>query len=176
MLTEDLVRDILKSRDSLPCSRFADQSLAMWIYHLMKQKPITWYGDERIFHHPPSATVNEFKVRKEICHTYISLHGTYPIEQRVYRLIDLQERQTYGQKYVIPPAVDVCPYSRENFNWKWFDPTYYTEPVPCGKNPVWSEGGEVFIGRSIDIRQKMMKDFHNEKRWRDMLDSKEKTT
>lgn len=170
MLTEDVVRSILKTKSSLMCSRFADQSLAMWIYDLMKKKAITWYGDERIFQHPPSSTINEFKIRKEICHTYLSLHGSYPIEQRVFRLIDEHERRTYGGFYDIPPVIDVCPYAKEAFNWKWFDPTYNTVPLPCKNNPIWSDGGEVFLGRSIDIREKMSRDRANEARWRIMHD------
>lgn len=168
MLTEDLVRTFLKTKSTLQCSRFADQALAMWIYDLMKKKTILWYGDIRIFHHPPAATISEFKIRKELCHTFLSLHGSYPIDMRVFQLIQEREQHFYGHTYDVPPVIDVCPYERNNFNWKWFDPNYYTEPKPCKQNPIWSNGGELFIGRSIDIRYKIMEEKAQENRWRTM--------
>ena len=166
MLTEDLVYALLKSKLKLLCSRFADQSLAMWIYKLMRKKKIYWFGDQRIFHHPPVSTIVEFKMRKEICRTYISLHGSYPLEMNIFHLIHERERETYGETFDIPPVVDLCPYRRDSFNWKWFDPTYYTVPVPCRNNPIWKNGGDLFLGRSFDIRGKMKQEKDNEDRWR----------
>ena len=90
-------------------------------------------------------------------------------------MIDQHEKETFGDFYNIPPVTDVCPYQRDVFNWKWFDPTYYTVPLPCKDKPIWSTGGEVFLGRSIDIREKMSKDIVNEKRWETMHSKQMKT-
>jgi len=104
------------------------------------------------------------------------LHGSYPIEMRVFHLIHEREKEVYGDVYDIPPLVDLCPYDRHNFNWKWFDPNYYTEPISCKGNPIWKEGGEIFLGRSIDIRVKLKKEHENDQRWKVMHKMLNKTS
>ena len=168
MFTVDIVDEIVKNRDDLPCHRFGDQAVALWIYDMMRRREIKWYGDMRIHHHPVAASISEFKIRKEICHTFLSLHGSFTTEMKVFNLIQEQERQTMGSVYSIPPVVDFCPYLRQDFNLKWFDPTYYADPIPCKDNPVWEKGGNFFIGRSDDIRAKLKKASDNEARWRAM--------
>ena len=151
MLTADVVHTFLRDKSGLQCSKFADQAVAMWIYDLMKTTTIVWFEDRRIFHDPPASTINEFKLRNEICHTYLSLHGSYPIEMRSFRKIHEREKQIHGQVYKIPPVIDTCPYRRDTFKWQWFDPTHYTQPIPCKDNPIWSHGSEHYIGREYNI-------------------------
>ena len=155
ILSADLVHEFLNNRDKLLCHKYADQAVAMWIYESMKRKKVAWFGDPRIYHHPPVATINQFKLRKELCHTFLSLHGSYPIEMRVFQMIVEKERRTLGSIYSIPPVTDFCPFQRVNFNLHFFEMKYYTDPLPCKDNPVWTSAGEVFLGRSLDVRKEI---------------------
>eukprot|EP00794_Sanderia_malayensis_P009818 gene9818-10825_t len=146
ILSVDLVLEFLRDRDQLLCHKFGDQAVAMWIYRSMNIEPITWFADNRIHHDPPASYILEFKHRKEICHTFLNLHGTYPSEMEVFQKIVSREKRNLGTSYDIPPVIDNCPYSREVFYWGMMGARYFARPVPCKDEPTWVRASS-YVGR-----------------------------
>ena len=149
ILSADLVHEFLRDKDKLLCHKYGDQAMAMWIYRSMKREPVTWFGDARVHHDPPASFLFEFRQRKEICHTYLSLHGSYPTEMREFMRIIEKERRNFGTDYTIPPIVDVCPFRRENFNWDMMTGQFHTRPRPCKDEPIWVSK-HVYRGRTAN--------------------------
>ena len=147
VLTADLVNEFLRDKDKLMCHKYADQAVAMWIYKSMKSNPVTWFGDTRIHHDPPASYVYSFKLRQEICHTYLSVHGSYPEEMRYFQDIFEKERRNLGLVYDVPAVKDFCVYGRDNFLWHKFTRSYYAEPLPCRDEPIWVSDAGIYNGR-----------------------------
>lgn len=137
ILTADLIQEFLQDKDELLCHKFGDQAMAMWIYRAMKKRPVTWFGDARVHHDPPASHVYEFTRREEICHTFISLHGSYPTEMRQFWEVTERERRRIGTEYVISPILDACPFRRDNFNWMIMSKRFRAIPRPCKEEPIW---------------------------------------
>ena len=124
--------------------------MAMWIYRTMKREPVTWFGDGRVHHDPPASFLYEFMQRKEICHTYLSLHGSYPAEMRAFRRLIEKERRSIGTDYDIPPIVDLCPFRRDSFDWSMMTGQFHTMPRPCKDEPIWVSK-RVYQGRTSNF-------------------------
>ena len=138
LLSGDLIKDFLNNRKNLLCHKGGDIAMAIWIEHLEKSKKITWFPDNaRIVHHPPVATyIKAFSKRKEICHSFISIHGVYGKETHTLQNILQREKASMSSNYVVPPIVNRCP--KTIFRWQNFGPPYRAQPRPCSKFPLWS--------------------------------------
>eukprot|EP00795_Rhopilema_esculentum_P006319 gene6319-11746_t len=147
ILTADLIEEFLRNREKLMCHKYGDQAVAMWVYNSMKKKPVTWFGDPRVHHDPPASFLYEFKRREEICHTFISLHGSYPTDMRDFQKVIERERRQLGADYTVPPVADFCPYRRDYFNWQSLRGQFYAKPVPCKDEPIWVTKMTEYQGR-----------------------------
>lgn len=152
ILSADLVQEFSRDKDQLLCHKYGDQAMAMWIYRSMKKEPVTWFGDARVHHDPPASFIYKLRQRKEICHTYLSLHGSYPPEMRQFMRIIEKERRDIGTEYVIPPIVDVCPFQRERFDWNIMTGQFHSMPRPCKDEPIWVSK-HVYQGRTANNMQ-----------------------
>ena len=145
LLSSDIILHLLNNSKTLLCHKGGDIAMAMWIQDLEKTKKIHWFPDnDRIVHHPPVATyIDSFVRRKEICHSFISMHGIYGNQSRM--LNDILQKESTPISYHIPPIVDNCP--KTYFRWENFDGIYYAKPTLCSTFPLWSKY-DVFHGRT----------------------------
>ena len=155
LMSRDLVHDFMTDRDQHLCTPFAWFTLQKWISKQLKVRRIHWYSDQRIYHNPPVSKIfHHFRDRHDICRRYISLHGAYPKEMAILQQ-NLEKEQLKGSDnfgiffpltYHIPPINDRCRYQRVEFNYSWFKPPYYYEPIPCKQRPIWN-GSAIWAGR-----------------------------
>ena len=152
VMSQDLVQDFMADRDKHLCTPFAWFTLQKWIYKQLKVRQIHWYSDQRIFHHPPVSNVFEkFQNRSNICREFISLHGAYPKEMMILQS-NLEKGKlenngsTFNLTYSLPEITDNCEFKRYQFNYTWFKPPYYFEPVPCARRPIWNQSA-LWAGR-----------------------------
>ena len=144
ILSSDLVHEFMARKETLLCHPFGDQTVALWINDANN---VTFFHDPRVYHEVTSLKP-EFKVQKEICQTYLSLHGAYLHEMLTYWDIVLKENRTQFWIPSVEPLSDICPLSKR-FDWRAMQgPPYGWEPKPCSLNPVW-DIGEMHRGRNM---------------------------
>ena len=80
--------------------------------------------------------------RKEICHTVLAIHKSYPDRMRLYW--GIYEKENKNMAYYVPPTSYNCryPLAMDYMVWrnkkKWF-----SEPKLCKDHPTWKRDGEI---------------------------------
>ncbi|XP_001633076.2 beta-1,3-galactosyltransferase 6 [Nematostella vectensis] len=145
LLSADLVNEFVGNKSSLLCHPFGDQAVAMW---LNNRTDVTRFHDPRVVH-TVTSTKPEFKKVKNLCGTYLALHGSYLHDNLIYWN---NVKSNLDMDYWVPsiqPFHEVCKLSTF-FDWrKMVGKLYRWEPKPCATNTVWDFGGyKMHIGRS----------------------------
>lgn len=95
LINHKLAKRILERENSLICTNFGGTAVSKWVLDISKTENISWFADnDRVWHHPPVSFVPELKTKKEICHTYLALHGVYFNDMGVFHKIMLGENKT----------------------------------------------------------------------------------
>lgn len=138
--------DMLMNRyDTLLCHKWGDQAMAIWLVELQKSANIKFFGDSRIFHQV-AAYSNIIKSKQDICHDYLSLHGTYSKEMVLFYKKYEKERNNNKQMYTIPPVTNTCRWSTKTFNTSLFPGKWFAIPKLCKNKPIWSNDN-LLVGR-----------------------------
>ncbi|KAL9970379.1 hypothetical protein ACROYT_G022743 [Oculina patagonica] len=136
ILSADLVLEFMSKKDDLLCHPFGDQTIAIWMNDV---KNVIYFHDPRIFH-DVTAHIPEFKSIREVCGTYISLHGSYLHEMLIYWNIASKGNHSTYWVPSIQPISNICPLSTR-FDWRAMGgPPYGWEPKPCVLKPLWNLG------------------------------------
>lgn len=136
ILAGDLVREFMRKKDDLLCHPFGDQTIALW----MNDADNTIYFHDPRIYHDVTAHIPEFKSLKEVCGTYLSLHGSYLHEMLLYWQIALKSNHSSYWVPSIQPISNLCPLTT-HFDWRAMGgPPYGWEPKPCRLKPVWNLG------------------------------------
>ena len=144
VLSSDLIHAFLAKKKELLCHPFGDQTVAIWMNDI---KDVIFFHDPRVYHEVTSLKP-EFKSQREICQTYLSLHGSYLHEMLTYWEIASKENATRFWVPSVQPLSHICPLSTY-FDWRaMHGPPYGWEPKPCGLNPVW-DLGDMHRGRNM---------------------------
>lgn len=137
IFSADMIRKFLmQDKKKMLCHPFADQQFSIWMKHMTK----LYFHDTRLHHDPPASFTPEFKEMKNLCDSYIGIHGTYVEEMRNFAKV-----ANDGAKEVetVPKFSRFCPF--KNFDYRKFSPKYYFRPKPCIQNPTWKNS--TFTGR-----------------------------
>ena len=136
ILSSDFIHEFLAKKRDLLCHLFGDQTIALW---MNEAKDVIFFHDPRVYHHV-SANAPDFKVQREICQSYLGVHGSYLSEMLRYWEIASKESVT---EYLVPPIQplgELCPLSTY-FDWREMTSALYgQEPKPCRLKPVWHLG------------------------------------
>ena len=145
LLSKDLMEIFLgQDPDKILCSRWADQMIGVW--NEVLKLPKFYHHDVRLHHDPPAQFVEKFKTQKDICNTYIGLHGSYPVQMRILW-------QHRGENISYPSGKSLADYA---FNcpqnsvmiWKNFGLKWRAEPKLCKTDPDWGgTHGTTYTGR-----------------------------
>ena len=140
IISNDVVQNFLsKVNTTLLCHPFGGQNIGIWLNDM---PDVTTFGDnKRLFHLNYDSNEKAAK-RKEICHTALGIHKSYPEKMRLYWKVFLKEDNV---TYEVPPVVFPCRIPR-GINYKVFGKPYFAEPKLCKKNPIWKRG-EFWKGR-----------------------------
>ena len=141
IISNDVVQNILSKVDTtLLCHPFGGQNIGIWLNDM---PDVTTFGDNNRLFHLNYDSKEKAAKRKEVCHSALGIHKSYPEEMRLYWKIFLNENKNVT--YEIPPIAFPCRHPR-GINYKVFEGQYFAEPILCKNNPIW-EKGEFFKGR-----------------------------
>lgn len=99
-------------------------------------------------HHVDVTWLHELK---NICHSYIGLHGAYPKHMKMFWEHRGKFRSNGGN---LLTHSDVCVLT-EPYDWKVFNDIWLYRPTRCISNPVWDTSKQSVTGGSYTGRQNM---------------------
>ena len=147
LLSRDLIDAFVSNKHKLWCHKSGDIAISSWIYDIMENDHVEWFHDVRIHHEPTAADVFErFSKRREICKTYLSVHGVYSKEMRILHVIDVNARRETPNSFEIPHIDYNCSYDRTFFNFNLVPDPWYAVPRPCHERPLWTST-HMYVGR-----------------------------
>jgi len=115
IMSEDLIQYFMGRKENLKCTPFEDIGVSIWVHQRMEKENITWFADERIFHKQVKKFPDLLN-RTQICHEYLSLHGSYVKEMPLLHEIFLKEKTLNLPAYeVTSSSVNKCPHDRSKF-------------------------------------------------------------
>lgn len=140
IFTPDIINKFLsKNKSTMLCHPHADQQIAIWLAKIPRK---LYFHDRRLYHDPPASFSPKFDNIKNVCDSYLGVHGTYVKTMRYFG-----RNANDGKKIVIPirKFSRFCPTTR--FNYRLMDPRFLYEPKLCKNNPTWNMERTMFIGR-----------------------------
>ena len=139
LTSSDVVGEFVAKKDTNLCHPFGDQAFSLWLNDM---QGMIYFADNKRVYHGVAARNPGLLHRSEVCHSFISLHGSYPKEMLSFWQIASKEE---SGSYVLPPVEDNCRLSK-TMRWKTFGGFYYAVPKPCRDNPIWQKGN-MYSGR-----------------------------
>lgn len=140
IFTPDIINKFLsQNKSTMLCHPHADQQIAIWLAKIPRK---LYFHDRRLYHDPPASFSPKFDNIKNVCDSYLGVHGTYVKTMRYFG-----RNANDGKKIVIPirKFSRFCPTTR--FNYRLMDPRFLYEPKLCKNNPTWNMERTMFIGR-----------------------------
>ena len=144
LLSKDIIAKYLgQDPDKILCNRWADQMIAIWSGIL--KLPNFYRHDDRLHHHPPARDVETFRTERNICTTYIGIHGSYP--QQMLTLWKHRGKKIYPAGKSLDDYASSCQYDSV-FDWRSFSALWKAQPKLCKTNPDWGGShGITYSGR-----------------------------
>ena len=155
LLTSDLIRSILARKDTtLLCHPFADQSIGLWMNSVPN---LLTFADSNRLGDPRRLEKIKLQKGREICHTKLGIHKSYPDDMRHWWNTYLHEEKQVNPQ--VPPISYSCHLPIGINESKYGGP--YT-PKLCKDRPIWNFG-EFFKGsqerlQKEEARSKVKKD------------------
>ncbi|XP_047133129.1 uncharacterized protein LOC100197483 isoform X1 [Hydra vulgaris] len=134
LLSRDLIEIFLgQDPETMLCHKWADQMIGIWI-NTMSLPNFHYRHDIRLYHNPPASFVEKFKNEKNICSTYIGVHGSYPNQMKTFwknrGISNFNNKKTLNDHSVY------CFYN-QYMNWKLFLNEFHAEPTLCINDAHW---------------------------------------
>ena len=140
LVTKDIVMSFLSRRDTLLCSVWESQAIGYWIKDIQNIK--TFADNGRIIHLGTGFNSKKNVLRrKEICHSVLAVHKSYPNKMRVFWRIYQKEDKTTSSH--VPPISYDCQYPLAMDYMVWRESKlWFSELKLCKDNPTWNRHGE----------------------------------
>ena len=148
LFSQDVINTFLMQDSSkMLCHPWADQLIAAWLTDLNIVKLLR--HDLRIHHIPPIHESIYLKLMKNVCHSFIAVHGVYDNDMKIlwkHRGNSLEfvngNLKTNSILYII----------KQPFNWTVFKGFWRYEPQLCITNPTWDTSRQMgnstsYVGR-----------------------------
>jgi len=142
IISRSLFDIFMEKYDTLVCHKLGDQAIALWLVEIQKSTNVTFFQDSRIYHEEASYS-DEIKNTTNICNKYLSLHGTYHKEMKMFHE---KFEEDYNKSYVITPITKKCTLSTKTFNFSYFKGRWFGTTKPCRDKPLWNKD-KVFLSR-----------------------------
>ena len=140
LVSKDIVESFLTRFDTLLCHVWESQAIGHWIKNITNV--ITFADNKRILHHQSEfSSKNVVEKRKEICHTVLAIHKSYPDKMRLFWSI--YEKEDKNMTYYVPPTSYNCryPLAMDYMVWR-NNKMWFSEPKLCKDYPTWKRDGE----------------------------------
>ncbi len=135
LVSKDIVESILNRRDTLVCNIWESQSIGYWLKNISNLK--TFSDNKRLLYlKTPGADK-----RREICHSLIGIHKSYPEKMRTFW--GIYEKEAKPLAYQVPPITYNC----KNSIWMDImafkhDKFWFCGLKLCKDNPIWNPNRE----------------------------------
>jgi hypothetical protein len=143
LASNDIVQSFLDRRDILMCFVWESQAIGYWVKNISN---LTTFADNtRLLHRQTGfSSKKDVEKRKEICHSVLAIHKSYPEWMRLYWSIYLNENKTAPLKALKVPSVSYnCRYPLAMDYKVWpVKSIWFSEPKLCKDNPTWNRLGE----------------------------------
>ena len=132
IISVDLAREFIKRNNSLCCSPFGDQMIAMWINRLEhKGYDVTYFPDNSRLMHYRKYLKNE---QSDMCRKILGVHQAYP--KHMARYWNLTRHNWFSSKKDEFLKVERKKYSKycdlpKGWDWRVLNPFWRKEPKPC---------------------------------------------
>ena len=135
----------LSRRDTLLCHVWESQAIGYWLKNISNL--ITFSDNKRLLH-GETASENDVANRREICHSFLGIHKSYPPKMR--SSWSIYEKEEKPIAYKVPLVSYKCehPIAMDHMVWK-NEKIWFSEPKLCKDNPVWGREGE-YKGRELE--------------------------
>ncbi|KAJ7389224.1 hypothetical protein OS493_032692 [Desmophyllum pertusum] len=83
VFSRDMIHKFLaQDEKTMLCHPYADQQFHLWLKNTTK----VYFHDPRLHHHPPASYLDKFNNIKNVCDSFIGIHGTYAEKMREFGL------------------------------------------------------------------------------------------
>ena len=132
------MESFLSRRDTLVCNIWESQSIGYWLKNISNLK--TFADNERLLHHQ-TGLENGAGNRREICHSFLGIHKSYPEKMRTFW--GIYKKETKLRAYHVPPITYNCKYSiaMDIMVWKK-NKIWFSELKLCKDNPIGNSNRE----------------------------------
>ena len=132
LFSRDIIETfLLQDPKKILCHPWADEMIAVWSNTINLTR--TFRHDKRLWHHPPVRDVSWLRNSKDICHSYMGIHGAYPKHMKT--LWDNRGKYKEPTGNLVSNS-KICPLT-EKFRWDRLIYIWRYEPKLCITNPVW---------------------------------------
>ena len=140
IFSDDVIRKFLAQNEStMLCHPHADQQIGLWLNKIFRK---TFFHDTRLHDHPPASFMRAFDKIKNVCGSYLGVHGAY-IDKMRYLGLNANDSRKYVQP--ILKFSRFCSITR--FDYRVFGPPWRFDPRPCKDNPTWNVERKLYVGR-----------------------------
>ncbi len=138
------MESFLSRRDTLVCNIWESQSIGYWLKNISNL--MTFADNKRLLHEETGLGSGSSEIfRKEICHSFLGIHKSYPRKMR--KLWSIYEKEEKPIAYKVPFMSYKCKYpiAMDIFVWK-NNKVWFSELKLCKDNPIW-DSNRVYKGR-----------------------------
>jgi len=130
---------VAQNESTMLCHPHADQQVSLWLKNISNK---IFFHDTRLHNDPPASLTHKFDSIKNVCDSYLEVHGAY-----VNKMRDLRLNANDGIKDVqaIPKFSSFCSTTR--FDHRVFKSEWQFDPRPCKDNPTWNIERKMYVGR-----------------------------
>ena len=140
LLTQDIVYKFLSQNESaMLCHPHADQQIGFWLQNISTK---VYFHDKRLYHDPPASFAPQFQNAKDVCSSYLGLHGTYVKKMREF---GKNSNDSSKDVHPIPSFSTYC--NTMAFDHRKFSAPFFFDPKPCKDKPSWNVERKMYVGR-----------------------------
>ena len=148
IFSKDIIHKFLTQNEStMLCHPHADQQIMLWLQTISNK---TFFHDTRLHNSPPASFTRTFDNIKNVCDSYLGVHGAYVDKMRY---LGLNANDGIKDVQPIPKFSSFCWTTR--FDIRVFGPPWQFDPRPCKDNPKWNVERKIYIGRENRLKWKI---------------------
>ena len=140
IFSKDIIQKFVAQNEStMLCHPHADQQIGLWLNNISNK---IFFHDTRLHNDPPASFTHKFDNIKNVCDSYLGVHGAYVNKMRY---LGLNSNDSIKYVQAIPKFSSFCSTTR--FDYRVFNPEWWFDPRPCKDNPRWNVQRKMYVGR-----------------------------
>lgn len=141
IFTQDIIVKFLSQNEStMLCHPHAGQQIGLWLNDIPTK---LFKHDSRLYHGKPASFSSKFDNIKNVCDSYLGVHGTYEEKMRYFGQNSNDKNRSKAHR--LPDFSTFC--KTTTFDYRVIHPPFYYEPKLCKDNPRWVLERGMYVGR-----------------------------